>query len=51
MIYFAKWKIITILGICLFGVIFAAPNFLSAKMAGALPSWMPHKQVSLGLDV
>ncbi|MBT5243306.1 MAG: protein translocase subunit SecD [Rhodospirillaceae bacterium] len=51
MIYFAKWKIITILGICLFGLIFAAPNFLSSKQAAALPSWLPHKQVSLGLDL
>lgn len=51
MVYFAKWKIITILGICLFGIIFAAPNFLSSKMAASLPSWMPHKQVSLGLDL
>jgi len=51
MIYFAKWKIILILGICLLGVIFAAPNFLSSKQAASLPSWMPNKQVSLGLDL
>ncbi len=51
MIYFAKWKVILILGICLLGVIYAAPNFLSAKQAAALPSWMPNKQVSLGLDL
>ena len=51
MIYFAKWKVILILGICLLGVVFAAPNFLSAQQAAALPSWMPSKQVSLGLDL
>ena len=51
MIYFAKWKIILILGICALGVIFAAPNFLSSKQAAQLPTWLPHKQVSLGLDL
>ena len=51
MIYFAKWKIVLILGISLLGVIFAAPNFLSSQQAAALPSWLPHKQISLGLDL
>ena len=51
MIYFAKWKIVMILGICALGVLFAAPNFLSAKQAESLPSWLPHKQLSLGLDL
>ena len=40
-----------ILGICALGVIFAAPNFLTAKQADSLPSWLPHKQISLGLDL
>lgn len=51
MIYFAKWKIITILGICVFGLAFAAPNFLSQRAVEYLPDWLPHKQVSLGLDL
>ena len=51
MIYFAKWKIFSILGICLFGLIFAAPNFLSSQQAASLPSWVPSKQFSLGLDL
>ena len=40
-----------ILGICALGVLFMAPNFLSAKQAESLPSWLPHKQLSLGLDL
>jgi len=40
-----------ILGICALGVLFAAPNFLSAKQAESLPTWLPHKQLSLGLDL
>jgi len=51
MIYFAKWKIALVIGVCLFGLVFAGPNFLSAKQAGALPGWLPNKQVSLGLDL
>ncbi len=51
MIYFARWKIILIITICCLGIIFVAPNFLSVKQAQSLPSWLPHKQLSLGLDL
>jgi preprotein translocase subunit SecD len=51
MIYFAKWKIIAILGICMLGLAFAAPNFLDQRTSANLPDWLPHKQVSLGLDL
>ncbi len=51
MIYFAKWKIYLIIGVCLFGLIFAAPNFLTSQQASRLPSWVPSKQFSLGLDL
>ncbi len=51
MIYFAKWKVILILAVCTLGLAFAAPNFFAARDAGSLPDWMPHKQVSLGLDL
>jgi len=40
-----------ILGVCALGVLFVAPNFLSIKQAERLPSWLPHKQLSLGLDL
>lgn len=51
MVYFAKWKIYLILAVCVFGVAFAAPNFLPTQKAEALPDWLPHKQISLGLDL
>ena len=51
MLHFSKLKINLILGLCLLGLIFAAPNLLSEKTAGELPSWLPHKQISLGLDL
>ena len=40
-----------ILAVCALGVLFVAPNFLNVKQAESLPSWMPHKQLSLGLDL
>ena len=51
MVYFAKWKIILVLVVCAFGILFSAPNFVSSKTAEALPDWLPHKQVNLGLDL
>jgi preprotein translocase subunit SecD len=51
MVYFAKWKIIVVVGLCLLGVIYAAPNLLQRETADSIPGWLPHKQVSLGLDL
>ncbi|MCZ6466440.1 MAG: protein translocase subunit SecD, partial [Alphaproteobacteria bacterium] len=51
MVYFSRWKVILVLAVCGIGLLFAAPNFLSARQAEALPDWLPHKQVSLGLDL
>ena len=51
MIYFAKWKIFMIMAVCGLGVLFVAPNFLNLKQAEGLPSWLPHKQLNLGLDL
>ena len=51
MIYFARWKVILVFVVCLFGVAFIAPNFLSEKEAAALPGWLPQQQVVLGLDL
>ena len=51
MVYFAKWKVILILAVIGLGLVFAAPNFLTAKQAESLPTWLPHKQISLGLDL
>ncbi len=51
MIYFAKWKVILVVAVCLFGVAFTVPNFLDSKQAEKIPSWLPHLQVVLGLDL
>ncbi len=51
MVYFAKWKIALILIVCGLGVLFALPNLLSPQQAGSLPTWLPHEQINLGLDL
>ena len=51
MLHFSRLKINLILGLCLLGLAFAAPNLLDEESAGQLPTWLPHKQISLGLDL
>ena len=51
MLYFQPWKVLSILIICVLGVILSAPNLFSAGSLEGVPSWLPHKQVSLGLDL
>src|SRR5579859_1039567 len=51
MLYFQPWKVLTILVVCALGVILSAPNLFNAATLEGLPSWIPHKQISLGLDL
>jgi len=51
MVYFSKWKIIFVLTVSVLGLAFSAPNFFDPKSVEGLPDWLPHKQVSLGLDL
>ena len=51
MLYFSKFKSISILLICLLGIIFAFPNLLSTSTLNNLPKIIPHKQINLGLDL
>ena len=37
MVYFSKWKVILVLGVVAFGLIFAVPNLFSEKFAAAVP--------------
>jgi protein-export membrane protein SecD len=37
--------------VCLFALVFAAPNALNRDTARAIPEWLPHKQFNLGLDL
>lgn len=51
MLYFSRLKTTAILLVCLAGLLFALPNFLPANVLKSWPSWLPGKQVVLGLDL
>ena len=51
MLYFAPWKVALVAVLCLLGLAFTIPNFLSEQTVEGLPGWLPHKQVNLGLDL
>lgn len=50
MLHFERWKIVLISLVCLTGVIATMPNFFDTK-AGWWPSWLPDRQIVLGLDL
>ena len=51
MIQISGWKKILILGISLLGILFAFPNSLPQEDLADLGSWLPNRQVNLGLDL
>ena len=51
MLYFTKWKVALILGLCLLGFLFALPNVLPQRFLHTLPDWLPRDKVVLGLDL
>ena len=51
MLVFEPWKTWVVVVTCLLGVLLAVPNLVSRKLVETLPSWVPTRQVSLGLDL
>lgn len=51
MLIIPRWKAVVILLVALAGLLYAAPNLLPRQVAESLPNWLPHQQVSLGLDL
>jgi len=51
MLYFPKWKIIAILAVIFVGVAYAIPSITPQRILNQLPSWMPQRSVTLGLDL
>src|SRR5712691_9363503 len=51
MLYFANWKVLLICAVCALGVIASLPNLFTPAQLAHLPSFIPHKQVALGLDL
>ncbi len=51
MLHFPQWKVILVFGVVLAGIIFALPNLFARSTMESMPSWVPHHQVNLGLDL
>ncbi|MYZ47362.1 protein translocase subunit SecD [Propylenella binzhouense] len=51
MLYFQRWKIALILAVVLAGAIAALPNLFPASSVANWPSWLPNRQIVLGLDL
>ncbi|HVX37360.1 MAG TPA: protein translocase subunit SecD [Hyphomicrobium sp.] len=51
MLHFTRWKIVVTLLTCLAGFLVALPNFFPKETVQSWPSFMPKKQLTLGLDL
>jgi preprotein translocase subunit SecD len=51
MLHIAPWKAALILIAVFLGIVATIPNFFSRETVAAWPSWMPKRQVVLGLDL
>ena len=49
--YLTRWRVTLILGVCFLGFWFGLQNFLPPSTLNKLPSFIPHPQLSLGLDL
>ncbi|MBX5008612.1 protein translocase subunit SecD [Rhizobium lentis] len=47
----SPWLVLTYTVIIVIGLLIALPNALPQSMLQRLPTWLPHEQVSLGLDL
>jgi SecD/SecF fusion protein len=47
----ARWRIVTYLVVVIAGLLAALPNLLTPAQRAALPGWIPHDPVVLGLDL
>ncbi|MEM8793668.1 MAG: protein translocase subunit SecD [Pseudomonadota bacterium] len=51
MLYFAPWKRLMVIGLCIVGLVLASPNLLDQQTRDSLPEWLPKDSVNLGLDL
>ena len=50
MLKIPRWKVFSIISVCLLGILFSMPNIVSDKTRQAFPEWLQNK-VSLGLEL
>jgi SecD/SecF fusion protein len=51
MLYISRWKAIMIWLVIAISIVIAAPNFVPKDVLASLPSWVPKKTMTLGLDL
>src|SRR3712207_5089492 len=51
MLHFQRWKTALILLVVIGGIVAPLPNFFSAETVASWPSWVPKRQMVLGLDL
>ncbi|MBX5158909.1 protein translocase subunit SecDF [Rhizobium sp. NZLR8] len=51
MLHFSRWKTLLIWLAAFAAIVIAAPNLLSEEHRSALPGWLRHDRVTLGLDL
>ena len=51
MLYFQRWKVAIIVFVVVAGIVATLPNFFSAETVASWPSFLPKKQIVLGLDL
>lgn len=51
MLHFTRFKTIATVALCLLGLLFALPNFFAKETVASWPSFIPHRQIPLGLDL
>jgi len=51
MLQLARWRIVLVLVVTVFGLVYAAPNFLPPDVRAQLPGFLPSQGINLGLDL
>jgi preprotein translocase subunit SecD len=51
MMTLSRWKIFAVVASAIFGLLFTLPNLVPANVLAAMPSWLPHQKLNLGLDL
>jgi preprotein translocase subunit SecD len=51
MIQIQRWKIIVVVLLCVWGILYALPSFMPRSWTEQLPRWLHADRISLGLDL
>lgn len=51
MLQVARWRVILVAVVTVFGIVFALPNFLPQNVRDSLPGFLPRQAINLGLDL